>query len=111
MVNHRHRADFFKIYEKKPKSISTEIWMSPTSPPPSRKDNTVTLGSKVRWDPKIDWDQLDTFINGSKKKFMRLDFATEMRTNGGATEFTVFHESKRQALQDMSVGFHDRAGF
>lgn len=107
MVNRKFRHEFFKILDGKP--LVTILWMSKRSPPPSRRDESVTMHSKVNWNAKVDTDRLAIFVNRQGKTFRQLDFAAEMKCSGGSTEFAIFHNGKRLASKNVSVEYHDRA--
>lgn len=107
MVEKKFRHYFFKILEGQPENLFTTIWMTKTSPPPSRKDESVFKHCEVKWATKIDTGRLPVFINNQGKSFSQLDFAAEMKCGGGSTEFAIFHNGRRQATKNVTVEFHD----
>lgn len=107
MVDRKFRHNFYKLLDEQPQALYTTIWSSKASPPPSRKDASVTKHCDVKWNLKVDRAKLPVFINNEGQSFSQLDFATEMKCSGGSTEFVVLHNGRRQAAKNVKVEFHD----
>lgn len=81
--------------------------MSKSKEPPTRKDGSVSKLCEIRWNKDIEEDRLEDFVNTNGGEFLRVDFTTEMRLSGGAVEFSIFHDGKLQAQENVAVEFQD----
>lgn len=109
MPGHTVGHDFFKVLDQTEILVST-IYICKKSPPPTRRDGSVTKFSEVKWDANIDLEELPLLNSSRSTHLRRLDYRVEMKRKGGSSaEFSIFHEGKRQATKDVSVEFHDRA--
>lgn len=110
-VGRKLEHHFFKFVKEQDDldSFCTSIWMCNASPPPSRKDDSVTRYSDVKWNAMLDVDMLPFCDECDDESLRRLDYKAEMKCDGGSAEFAIFHNGKRQAAASVSVEFHDHA--
>lgn len=111
MANKKIRHDFNKLIEvdQVPDDVSTSLWMCFSSPPPTRRDESVTKHSEMTWTAKVHWDRLPRSVNNQNEEFHELEFQTEMGCPGGATELSVLHKGARVAKSNIKVEYRDRA--
>ncbi|OLN87379.1 hypothetical protein CCHL11_09313 [Colletotrichum chlorophyti] len=72
-----------------------------------RKVSNVRQLFNITWNKRIDFQSLSIFTNFVEKFYHRLEWVTEMVTDGRSLEFTVFHDRKRVAAQSVSLDFDE----
>lgn len=111
MTDKKYRHNFYRLIgvDDIPDALSSVVWMCKASPPPSRKDDSVTKHSELKWAAKIDWSKLPQRHFRDDEEFYELEFQAEMKCSSGVTDLAILHKGRRQATRNVQVEYFDKA--
>jgi hypothetical protein len=89
--------------------LTETIYTSTSDTPPQRWDANMRVLCTIAWDTEVDISSLPIFTNRLGKLFHKLEFEVEMTCMGGALDFAVYHDGKRQGSKNVVVDYEIRA--
>lgn len=89
--------------------METTIYASSAAVPPARRGDSVKEIFKLKWDIRINWESLPTFVNDQGKTFRKLEYEVRMKCSAGVSEFSVYHGGYKQAAKSISLEVYENS--
>ncbi|KAK9438890.1 Heat shock protein Hsp70 [Metarhizium brunneum] len=99
------RHEYFYTFKGAIGQVSEEFYISASSEPPSREDQSVSVLCEVNWSKTIKRQTLPIEWNRRGEPYRILNFEIEMTCDGISVDFAVYYNGERVAQHSVQVEY------